>query len=142
MTIFDGMKWDLGTAGPPLRSSVRNANLGLQEIGWKPPLLSVKDYGLPTVHLQNLAEEVEQVCKFRPTIKALRVAVKQLSNGNFVPQDKRGDRAPKRPAPRGYDICVRCGAQTAPRWALQFADGDIAPVCKGCYEEQGGGECS
>ena len=94
MTIFNGMKWDLGTSGDPLKGSVRNANLALQDIGWGtgaqvPAALSVEQ-------LHTLASKIEFRQKFRPTVKALKAAVRQLRDGELALQDRRGDRAPKR----------------------------------------------
>ena len=94
MTIFNGMKWDLGTSGDPLKGSVRNANLALQDIGWGtgaqvPAALSVE-------RLHTLASKIEFQQKFRPTVKALKAAVRQLRDGELAPQDRRGDGAPRR----------------------------------------------
>ena len=94
MTIFNGMKWDLGTSGDPLKGSVRNANLALQELGWGtgvqvPAALSM-------VQLHTLASKIEFRQKFRPTVKALRAAMKQLRDGEIASQDRRGHGAPRR----------------------------------------------
>ena len=134
MTVFNSMKWDLGTSGDPLKGSVRNANLALQELGWGtgaqvPAALSM-------VQLHTLASKIEFQQKFRPTVKALREAVKQLRDGELAPQDKRGDRAPAQRPPADHDVCVGCGAKTEPKWAIEFADGDRAAVCEGCFNEQ------
>ena len=96
MTIFNSMKWDLGTSGDPLKGSVRNANLALQDIDWGtgiqvPAALSIEQ-------LHTLASKIEFRQKFRPTVKALKAAVKQMRDGELALQDRRGAGAPKRRA--------------------------------------------
>ena len=88
---FEGTKWDLrASGGLPLKSSVRNANLALQEIGWAAKFGGDKRNSLSVCISSDLIDRIESQCGFRPTVKALREAVKQLRAGEFAPQNRRG----------------------------------------------------